>query len=746
MGPTSDHQGILSVGISDLIAHRECPRRAAYGARRHTGEEGLQNHGLLTPEAGSPATWYGSAIHDAIDASEDGLDDDAAIEHAWATWGRHLEPSDLQLLKADLELYHTRDFENVRTVLNEGEIKAFLTTMPDGREVWFRARIDRLYECLDAPEHMIHVDYKSSKYQKTQNEVDEDKQLRAYNWIIHEVLDVSELDQYLDQLRGGMMLTRESDEDRLEMREWLEINARAYFTEREAEMQPDGLPLPQFNQWCPWCFPASTPVLTPGGQTQAIGTLAAGDDVVAADGTNRKVLAVASRPASSLVTVRTYGAPPYRMTPGHPLLAGNGPDREWINAEDLRKGDIVWAHLPTAPRRQVLTTDEQQILGWYLAEGDSGARSVSFSLHTDERNELSQVHGLLERVFESSHFETRTRKGSASLQTYLHDHHAASWFRHFGGKHSNAKRIHPLVFGDGSGIFEIALAAWRGDGTTPHERSYQTSYTTTSLTLATQIQIILLREGFKPIWGTREPHRFAKGTRDLGFRQRNYTLTLNGEDTMRLASHLGTQAFPTRHPKASKCSVDGEWIGYQVAEVFSEPCDEDVYDIQVEGSESFQLPGMFGVHNCPILESCQIIPHLTEWALARIDVLRPEDLKSGEAATPIDEYMDRYDDVNTAVKVLERYLVSVKELVHLLPESERLQHGFDLRGRNNSFIPTHAYTELYEALGHDRFMELVSITQEKLKSTFTDKESREWALSLVEKRSGNPTVQRRRVQ
>lgn len=403
-GPGED---VLSVGISDLIANRECPRRAAYGSRRHIGV-GMQSTST-TPEAGSPATWYGSCIHDAVEASEDGLSDETAIELAWAKWGHALEPGDLALLKDDMALYHERDATNVRTVLSEGEIIVPLTEMPDGRPIFFRGRIDRLYESLDRPGYFIHRDYKSSKWIKSQEEVDNDQQMWAYNWALCDYFpEIEELHQELDFLKGGIVPTGKTPEEREQMREWLAISARNYFAVREGEMEPDGLPAPRKNDWCPWC---------------------------------------------------------------------------------------------------------------------------------------------------------------------------------------------------------------------------------------------------------------------------------------------------------------------------------------------------------PILESCQIVPHLSDWALSRINALRPPSMKDGdssefteamEAVTPIDEYMAQYDDAKLAIKVLKRYEDSARALVHDMSEEERDRLGFELRGRSNSFIPVPARSALYEALGHDRFMELAGITQEKLKTAFADEEQREWALSLVEKRAGNQVVYRRR--
>lgn len=242
----------VSVGISDLLAYRDCPRRAAYGARRHTGE-GTQDQAARNPEAGSHATAYGSAIHDAIAGLEDGLTDKEVIALAWGTWGSLLDAEDLALMHEDLLKFHERDFKNVRTVLVEGEIKVPLCMLDDGRRVWFRAKIDRLYERLDAPGQFIHVDYKSSKWRKDQDDVDADPQMWAYNWIVSEYFpECEDLNQWYDQLRHGMVPTSKTDEQRLEIRDWLEIEARAYFAD-DIPVMDDGLPKPRFNMWCPWC-------------------------------------------------------------------------------------------------------------------------------------------------------------------------------------------------------------------------------------------------------------------------------------------------------------------------------------------------------------------------------------------------------------------------------------------------------------------------------------------------------------
>lgn len=237
-----------SIGISDILDHRECPRRMSYGMQRHTGP-GTQSD-ERTPEK-SEVSRYGSAIHEAIHATEEGYSDDDAIQIAWDRYGRLLKPGDLDLLRRDLELYHERDFPNTRTVASEDDFQVPLMEH-DGRTIYFRFKLDRLYERVDAPGTFLHVDYKSTKWARSQQEVHEDLQMWAYNFGIHEVFsECDRLIQVYDQLRYGQLSTRKSAEQREQMRKWLIANVTAILN--DTDVRDDGLLKPAFNRWCPWC-------------------------------------------------------------------------------------------------------------------------------------------------------------------------------------------------------------------------------------------------------------------------------------------------------------------------------------------------------------------------------------------------------------------------------------------------------------------------------------------------------------
>lgn len=237
-----------SIGISDILDYRECPRRMSYGMRRHTGV-GTQSD-ERTPEK-SEVSRYGSAIHEAIQASEDGYDDATAVQIAWDKYGSKLQPSDLELLTRDLELYHERDFPNTRTVASEEDHRVPLFEH-EGQTIYFRFKLDRLYERIDAPGHFIHVDYKSSKWARSAEEVHNDLQMWSYNFGIHEVFPECErLTQVYDQLRYGQLQTRKTANQRKQVKDWLIANVTAIL--HDEDVRDDGLMRPSFNRWCPWC-------------------------------------------------------------------------------------------------------------------------------------------------------------------------------------------------------------------------------------------------------------------------------------------------------------------------------------------------------------------------------------------------------------------------------------------------------------------------------------------------------------
>lgn len=230
------------IGVSDIKQFRDCPRRFLFGMRRHT-------EGAEPPEDQHPATVYGTVIHEAFTLiEEEGLTDDEAIQRSFDFFAPFLDPEDLDKIKADFETYHERaEPLGYRTVANETEARVPLFEHPEHGMIYFRAKLDRLYQRRDSEEVFLHRDFKSSKWQKSEEDVHNDLQMWAYNWLIHEQWPECEhLTQVYDQLRYGEESTRKSAEQRDQMKEWLIRQVTAILNAPEE-------PEPKLNEWCPWC-------------------------------------------------------------------------------------------------------------------------------------------------------------------------------------------------------------------------------------------------------------------------------------------------------------------------------------------------------------------------------------------------------------------------------------------------------------------------------------------------------------
>lgn len=235
-----------SIGPSDIIAVRECPRRASFGFERW--DEGGEH-----PEAQSSATAYGSAFHEAAEflAKNENATDDQAVAHAFAKWFDHLEPNDTERLRKDISTYRDRDMTGVRLVGAELELSVPLF-IHEGREIRLRGRVDRLYQSLSDPGHYTMRDYKTNSQPRSQDEVDSDLQLWMYAALIRaNYPDVVHLDQIYDQLQFGELTTSKSEEDCHLILGWAEAQVGAILAFND--LGPDGRPAPKLNRWCGHC-------------------------------------------------------------------------------------------------------------------------------------------------------------------------------------------------------------------------------------------------------------------------------------------------------------------------------------------------------------------------------------------------------------------------------------------------------------------------------------------------------------
>lgn len=239
------------VGISDIIDYRECPQRFLFDMRRH---DPMPDRFALEPgekadppERESYAASYGSAVHDAIEFMEHNqCDDDTAINSIWATYQHWLEPDDADRMKVDLETYRSRLTTGYRLIGTELEMRMPLFVHPEHGQMYFRGRIDTLYQHLTNDGIFLSRDYKSSRWPKSEAEVHKDLQQWAYNLLIHyNFPECERLTQQYDQLRFGSIPTQKSPLQREQIRTWLIRQVTAILDDETFK--------PKQNHWCFTC-------------------------------------------------------------------------------------------------------------------------------------------------------------------------------------------------------------------------------------------------------------------------------------------------------------------------------------------------------------------------------------------------------------------------------------------------------------------------------------------------------------
>jgi len=240
-----------SIGISDIIQHRTCPQRFAYGMRRHVE---LPPHIQITPnerdEPPESTNWTnvaGSAAHLAIhEVDVNAVSHDEAISRAMREYGAWLTPEDVAQLREDLTIFETRRPHGVTLVCAEQDMRVPLFIDDGGHQVYFRFKVDVLSRLIASPDVFLHRDYKTSKWRKTDAEVHKDVQLWAYNWGLHEAFpEIRHLLQTYDQLRFGEVPTTKNEAQRAQIKDWL--------IEQVKFIQADTVYKPKRNEWCRYC-------------------------------------------------------------------------------------------------------------------------------------------------------------------------------------------------------------------------------------------------------------------------------------------------------------------------------------------------------------------------------------------------------------------------------------------------------------------------------------------------------------
>jgi hypothetical protein len=150
---------------------------------------------------------------------------------------------------------------------------------------------------------------------------------------------------------------------------------------------------------------------------------------------------------------------------------------------------------------------------------------------------------------------------------------------------------------------------------------------------------------------------------------------------------------------------------------------------------------------CPILESCDVVRQLSEYATAEIAVLAPERKEGRKTVLDLDPrlydtYVEQLDDVALARKILDRYDESVRDVLRTMSPPRREHYGYDVNVRSRTSWPPEAMRAAHEILG-DEFYELASLTKSALERRGSPEA--QLALDMAVQEDGAPVVTKRRA-
>lgn len=398
---------------------------------------------------------------------------------------------------------------------------------------------------------------------------------------------------------------------------------------------------------CATCLPPSSLVVA-NTSTVPIQDVRPGLRVLTHDGSFKPVLKSTEREyVGQLVKFRTRF---FRdgwtiLTPNHPVLVttlnkGKGAnywrfrwsDPMWLPARNLKPGHVVLYPIPSeeinqgfldVSRELNLPVDEQgyvhlphesptahripakvginkffaRLVGYYLSEGFSHSRGLSFVFSYTEKEYIRDCAKILKRIFK---VEPRTKREASVVRVSAYSTILSQLFSKLFGNYSHEKAMpHYFVLLPRYLQEEIVKGVWRGDGS---KRRKDFVITTSSRQLLEQLKLILLRLGVLP---QTEKRRFEKlmrsniNGRNVEFKHDVYQLVVGGLWLAKMGAILGIRHSRLKNRKRIHHHA---WLRdnhalLPVKQVGREPYKGMVYNLTVAENNTFVTPNSI-VHNC----------------------------------------------------------------------------------------------------------------------------------------------------
>mgnify|MGYP000277149700 FL=1 len=359
------------------------------------------------------------------------------------------------------------------------------------------------------------------------------------------------------------------------------------------------------------CLPPGEQVST-GERWVNVEAINPGDIVVDSRGVETRVRAVMTRPyRGDLVEIRPISpGNTFRLTPEHPVLAvprrdvqvrrrarnGRLPEVDtwrlkkatprWVEAGQLEEGDFLVFPIPRVVRdRQEYTPEVLRLLGYYLAEGSAYVHNklnvpvVSFAFGAEERERIEEVKALIRNVTGKDPMEVAQRKNHG-VELRVVSKELMELCVSACGRHAAEKRLSKEIMElPPEKQAHLLEAYFQGDGSVYRKGRTMVRASTTSVTLARQLQELLARQG---VYASILHRPGGEGV-------------VQGRRIRRGDQYI---LYYAPDKRCSQVRRAGDYFLVPIREVRRIPYDGPVFNFEVSGEPNSYLVRGFAVHNC----------------------------------------------------------------------------------------------------------------------------------------------------
>lgn len=352
------------------------------------------------------------------------------------------------------------------------------------------------------------------------------------------------------------------------------------------------------------CMHPLTRILTSRGYVYAK-DVSLGMRLLTSDGHFRTIRAIQSKPHSGkMVGFRVLGEVDTNwMTPDHRVMVRRGLEILWIEAKDLKKGDLCCTPLIQGRTRAVSRSSLVQnqmlgdvsfwrFIGFWLAEGcRSPYNEVRLSFGSHEMDYAQEVVDLMKKY---GIIATIRKAETNTLLVRFANRDVKEILNRFGTRATD-KRIPCFALNTFSNRQRELIKAYiQGDG---HQNGNRYSASSVSENLILGIRFMLAGLGIPTTLGI-VPERQVK----FNVMKRSYSslakriyITTIGHPLMSLL--MGDQPIWQDKPVRSFIDADAWWR--PILEIHTREETTPVYDFEMNGTPNFYIPGAI-VHNCII--------------------------------------------------------------------------------------------------------------------------------------------------